>query len=629
MTAIGVYTGNNPDQILQYENWLGQKISYIAAHSGRADWADWTSSISWLVKQFSGLDNQIHWTIPMFADQGNLTAAAKGEYDSYYTKAAQILANAYPNEDKIVIRVGVEFNGDWMPWAAAGHEHEFIEAYRNFVDALRTVSDKFVFEWNVNVGDFGMNPADAYPGDDYVDIIGMDFYYNQWVSSDPVKAWDYMVHQTYGLQWLEDFAAAHGKPTGYSEWGVQYDNAAAYIASAADWFASHDVAYAIYWDSNAAFQGKLSSGQYPTTAAAFLAEFGSTSRTNDLLTGTAGADVLNGGAGNDVLIGGLGADTLSGGADIDTADYSTGNGGVTVNLATGVGSGGHAQGDTLSGIENLTGSIYADNLNGDSGANVLDGGNGNDYLAGGGGNDTLYGGNGNDTLDGGSGRDTVVGGKGNDTYCVDSATEVVVESPGEGTDLVRSGVSFALPDNVENLELIWSSWVSGTGNALDNRITGNAGDNLLRGLDGNDYLDGAAGSDTLEGGNGNDALFGGFGNDKLVGGTGADVLYGGSGNDTFVFRTLTDSTVAAPDRIMDLSAGDKVDLSVIDADTTVTGDQAFALVARFTGHPGEATLHNAAASGYTALSLDVNGNGESDMSILILGNVQTFNGWIL
>ena len=108
----------------------------------------------------------------------------------------------------------------------------------------------------------------------------------------------------------------------------------------------------------------------------------------DVLHGLGGNDMLFGGSGNDTLDGGSGADTLVGGPGIDTADYSSSPSGVSVNLQTGLGSGGDAQGDILTGIENLIGSPQADTLIGDSGANKLEGRSGNDMLDGGPGMDT-------------------------------------------------------------------------------------------------------------------------------------------------------------------------------------------------------------------------------------------------
>ena len=110
---------------------------------------------------------------------------------------------------------------------------------------------------------------------------------------------------------------------------------------------------------------------------------------NDTLNGGSGNDILNGGDGDDSLIGGLGNDTLNGGAGTDTADYSGAGAAVTINLTTGTGSGG-AGTETLSGVENVTGTAFADTLTGDGNANVLRGGGGVDTLSGGGGADQLF-----------------------------------------------------------------------------------------------------------------------------------------------------------------------------------------------------------------------------------------------
>jgi Ca2+-binding RTX toxin-like protein len=117
---------------------------------------------------------------------------------------------------------------------------------------------------------------------------------------------------------------------------------------------------------------------------------------DDALNGLGDDDALYGGDGNDVLRGGAGADELDGGAGTDTASWYTGAAGVVVSLVTGIGGGGEAQGDTLSAIENLSGSQGNDSLVGNSGANILQGWNGNDVLTGAGGQDTLTGGAGAD-----------------------------------------------------------------------------------------------------------------------------------------------------------------------------------------------------------------------------------------
>jgi len=131
-------------------------------------------------------------------------------------------------------------------------------------------------------------------------------------------------------------------------------------------------------------------------------------------------------------------DTLDGGAGNDTASYEGSLEGIHVDLDLGTAAGGDAEGDTLTDIENLTGSEFADTLIGDAVANVLDGAGGDDILYGGGGNDTLIGGTGNDIAYGEAGDDTYVfaeGDLGNDEFYGGAgwADEIAVTSA-EGTE---------------------------------------------------------------------------------------------------------------------------------------------------------------------------------------------------
>ncbi|MCA1405750.1 calcium-binding protein [Ensifer sp. IC3342] len=322
-----------------------------------------------------------------------------------------------------------------------------------------------------------------------------------------------------------------------------------------------------------------------------------------------GNEIYKGLGGNDVLKGGAGADVLDGGADTDTASYA-GSTAVNVNLETGTASGGHAAGDTFVSIENLTGSSNADTLRGNAGNNVLNGG---------------------------SGADTMAGLQGNDTYIVADAGDVVTESAGGGTDLVRAGVSFALGANVENLTLTGSANVKGTGNTGANTIIGNSGSNILDGGPGADKLVGGTGNDTfvlgaendavsdsggtdtvtstvtrslagltsienlkllgsgnisgtgnalkntiagntgnnlLYGGAGDDVISGGAGNDTIDAQAGADRVTGGAGADKFVFRQSLVTTSGA-DHITDFDSSDFIYFDVSSGPTGALNPAAF------------------------------------------------------
>ncbi len=155
-------------------------------------------------------------------------------------------------------------------------------------------------------------------------------------------------------------------------------------------------------------------------------------------------------------------------------------------------------------MANIVGDNLDNVLTGTALADVIDGGAGNDTLSGSTGDDTLIGGAGNDTLLGGVGADTMVGGTGDDYYQIENAGDTVVEAVGEGVDTVATYLSgYTLAANTENLILMTGA-ISGSGNALDNRLYGTADANVLYGGAGNDWLKGYAGADTLYGGTGND-----------------------------------------------------------------------------------------------------------------------------
>jgi VCBS repeat-containing protein len=191
---------------------------------------------------------------------------------------------------------------------------------------------------------------------------------------------------------------------------------------------------------------------------------------NDTITGGAGNDLLDGGAGNDSLIGGLGNDTyvLDAAGDKVVEQFNEGIDTILSSVSRTLGD--HQENLTLTGAASTA--AYGNGLD-----NILIGNDGNNYL------------------DGKIGADSMSGGKGNDYYWVDDQYDVVIEGANEGTDEVKSTISYTLTANVERLSLLGTSPINGTGNSLNNTIAGNAGNNIL---------DGGIGVDTMRGGTGDD-----------------------------------------------------------------------------------------------------------------------------
>lgn len=314
---------------------------------------------------------------------------------------------------------------------------------------------------------------------------------------------------------------------------------------------------------------------------------GTGNASNNILTGNTGVNILEAGAGNDTLDGGLKADTMYGGAgdDIYYIDIATDT--IVEFVTEGVDKIVSAVNYTLvDEVENLTLS-GAKALIGTG--NVLD-----NILTGSGAANTLLGLAGTDTLDGGAGIDKMFGGTGNDTYIVDNVKDLVTEVLNEGTDTVRSSVTYTLTTDVENLVLTGETNLNGTGNAAANTLIGNIGNNTLNGLVGADTMLGGEGNDTyivdnaadlsveygdegtdvvmssvtyalyvnteklvltgtaaingtgsdtdnhLVGNNAINTLTGLDGNDTLDGGLGVDTLVGGLGNDLYYVDNILD-----------------------------------------------------------------------------------------
>lgn len=407
---------------------------------------------------------------------------------------------------------------------------------------------------------------------------------------------------------------------------------------------------------------------------------------DDFLRGSGGNDSLSGGDGYDNLIGGVGENTLSGGAGddylqalgsrdvmdggagFDRAGFFNSAGGVTVDLSiVGPQNNGHET-VTLIGIEDLSGTIWDDKLTGDGGANWIWGSiSGNDTLSGAGGDDLLQVGTGQSIVDGGAGTDTLlVDGNGSFTsgVTVDLSIQGTAQSTGHGTVTITSIENVSGTEFADTLTAANSDPVIGGGaDDLDDHngdghpdegqehdhgspagsvLAGGLGGDLLTGGRGNDTLlgDGVIAIDTHgrggagpittllaspEGPGGADTLNGGDGADTLVGGGGADVLTGGAGNDHFVYTSLSDSAPGARDLITDLGSKDVIDLSAIDANANVSGDQAFVQVAAFSHHAGELVIHYDNVAGITHLSVDANGDGVADMVIDIAGKAAHFD----
>jgi Ca2+-binding RTX toxin-like protein len=316
----------------------------------------------------------------------------------------------------------------------------------------------------------------------------------------------------------------------------------------------------------------------------------------DTMFGRVGDDTLAGGAGDDSLWGGSGHDVISGDDGFDIAAFE--GDGVSLSLLIQEQWQEIPSGEVwLTGVEGLYGTYGSDRLIGDAGDNYLSGGSwvgldgemaeGDDVLRGGDGNDVLsLNARGNATVAGGGGRDKI--------------------------DFLGShdGILASLQANqifkYGTLALVGVEDLGGT--YYRDHLTGDDRANLL---------DGNVDADSLHGGGGGDTLIGGLGDDELT---------GGAGRDHFVFGL---EYLGAYDVIVDLTAGDVVDFSRMDARDEVAGDQAFVLVEAFSGQTGEAMIVYDEPTDSTQIRLSVSiMGGTVDAVVGIYGNHLDFTNFV-
>ena len=335
----------------------------------------------------------------------------------------------------------------------------------------------------------------------------------------------------------------------------------------------------------------------------------------NVITGGAGNDTLNAGAGNDIFLIGLnaGTDAINGGTGTDTVLFTQDNATLAVS--------------SLSAVEIFDAStVFGATIAGNELNNTLNFSTATMTniagIYGMAGNDTITGSAGADIIIGGAGDDTLNGGNGDDVFRFEGGSEGFdAITGGAGTDIIEVSATGAV---IGLRSITGIEQINGYGDTI---IQGNSSANTLNfstiSLSGIIAIDGGGGNDTITGSAGYDTIYGGAGTDRLTGGEGADVLFGGTGNDTFDYNAISESSFGGPvDQIADFVMGqDKIDVTTIDADTGLAGDQNFTFLgsSAFTGVAGQLRFENSLGDNLTHIFGDIDGNGIADFEVTLTG----------
>ncbi|HEY6879423.1 MAG TPA: glycosyl hydrolase [Polyangiales bacterium] len=177
------------------------------------------------------------YSLPMLpnGENASLASCAQGSYDAHFGAVGAALVDA--GLGNAIVRLGWEFDGDWFKWSARGHEREYAGCFQRVVRAMRgaRANGALQFEWSASDDIFMASPTlirDAYPGDAYVDVLGVNAYDVSWVANSyplpsncdaacqrtrRANAW---ADLTRGMNFMRDLAVQKNKALSIPEWGL-------------------------------------------------------------------------------------------------------------------------------------------------------------------------------------------------------------------------------------------------------------------------------------------------------------------------------------------------------------------------------------------------------------------------
>lgn len=266
---FGVYVGpGDPGSVEKFADRTGTSPSlasdYLPSSKGWSQMIE-PGPLARFVAPWQGRGYRLVLGVPMIPTEhgnpaGSLAGGAAGVHDAQFRTLAQTLVGY--GQGNAVLRLGWEFNASWYPWAVSDPQSaaHFAAYFRRIVTAMRAVPGaSFRFVWNPTPGPSPVDLALAYPGDAYVDYVGLDVYDQVWnVAQNPTDAWNSYLTEDFGLRWLASFAAQHHRPASIPEWGLSIRSDGhgladdpAFVAHMSAWLTVHHVAFSSYFDLNA------------------------------------------------------------------------------------------------------------------------------------------------------------------------------------------------------------------------------------------------------------------------------------------------------------------------------------------------------------------------------------------
>lgn len=212
-----------PSQVTAWENFRGSKVGAIHGFAARSNWSE-VESAGWIMGYYKNSPELVVISQPFWPEGagGSMGACASGSYDANWKRYGTMLQNS-GRKDNTITRLAWEFNGNWFQWSAHNPE-QWKSCWRKVVTAVRSTAPGAKFEWAMNAHGSQTSGGDAwnsYPGDEYVDLVGIDPY-DHYPPSRTNAEFDEQCNDKHGLCTVAKFARQHNKKVGVGEWAVMH-----------------------------------------------------------------------------------------------------------------------------------------------------------------------------------------------------------------------------------------------------------------------------------------------------------------------------------------------------------------------------------------------------------------------
>jgi Glycosyl hydrolase family 26 len=281
-TLSGVNAGSGPASPAAFATWRGSGVTVLNGFYPHSTWNDFAHATYGGPDGWKTAGYQMSWAVPMLPQSGGtIETGATGSYNTYFASMAkQLVAD---NQSNAIIRLGWEMNGDWMTWNGVNDPTAWVAYWKQIVTTMRAVPGaNFKFLWSPNV-DVAFDLTKLYPGDAYVDEVGMSVYDQSWAysASQSTQRWDELyngLYGTYGLAWLATFSKTHAKPIAFGEWGLSSrcdghggGDDPYFIQQMHNYIVNNNVAWEAYFNIDPADceDHSLTAGHFPNAAAVY------------------------------------------------------------------------------------------------------------------------------------------------------------------------------------------------------------------------------------------------------------------------------------------------------------------------------------------------------------------------